>query len=127
MSMGRIRTILGFSVPPSIKEEVEQVAREERRTKSELFREVWRMYLAYRKRREQIDDAWVMKLIEEAKAEQTTNPMTQAELEAEDERLLRSAAKRAKKLGLFQGDETENEEAVNRIVHESRTKWRHGA
>jgi metal-responsive CopG/Arc/MetJ family transcriptional regulator len=47
--MSRITKILGFSVPPSMVEEVEQIAQEERRTKSELFREMLRVYQAYRK------------------------------------------------------------------------------
>jgi metal-responsive CopG/Arc/MetJ family transcriptional regulator len=49
--MSRTTKILGFSVPPSMVEEVEQIAQEERRTKSELFREMLRVYQAYRQHR----------------------------------------------------------------------------
>jgi metal-responsive CopG/Arc/MetJ family transcriptional regulator len=72
MSMARTTKILGFSVPPSMVEEVEQIAKEERRTKSELFREMLRVYRSYRKRRPgpQIDDEWVMQVIREVQKEE---------------------------------------------------------
>jgi len=47
--MGRITKVIGFSVPPALAEEIEQVAKAERRTKSELFREMFRVYQVYRK------------------------------------------------------------------------------
>ena len=50
--MGRITKVIGFSVPPALAEEVEQVAKAERRTKSELFREMFRVYQVYRRQRE---------------------------------------------------------------------------
>ena len=70
--MARTTKILGFSVPPSMVEEVEQIAKEERRTKSELFREMLRVYRSYRKRRPepQIDDEWVMQVIREVQKEE---------------------------------------------------------
>ena len=64
MDMSRIIKVLGFSVPPSV-EEVEQVAKAERRTKSELFREMFRVYKRYRQQREQDEECWVMNLIRE--------------------------------------------------------------
>ena len=36
--MARATKVVGFSVPPSVAEEVAQIAQEEHRTKSELFR-----------------------------------------------------------------------------------------
>lgn len=42
--MARTATTIGFSVPPEIAAEVEQMARLEGRTKSELFREMVRVY-----------------------------------------------------------------------------------
>ncbi|MGA3026581.1 MAG: ribbon-helix-helix protein, CopG family [Bryobacteraceae bacterium] len=62
--MSRTTRVLGFSVPPTLVEEVEQTARQERRTRSELFREMWRVYRRYRLLRDR--DRWVMTLIEEA-------------------------------------------------------------
>lgn len=49
-AMSRTTRVMGFSVPPRIAEEVEQIAREENRTKSELFREMLRVYKSYRNR-----------------------------------------------------------------------------
>jgi metal-responsive CopG/Arc/MetJ family transcriptional regulator len=46
--MSRITRVIGFSVPPTLAEEVERIAREEQRTKSELFREMLRVYRAHR-------------------------------------------------------------------------------
>jgi hypothetical protein len=47
--MTRTTKILGISVPPSIAKEYEKVAQEEHRTKSEMFREMFRFYQTYRK------------------------------------------------------------------------------
>ncbi|MFQ6015707.1 MAG: ribbon-helix-helix protein, CopG family [Anaerolineae bacterium] len=42
--MGRTTRVLNISVPPQMYEEIEQVAKEESRTKSELLREAFRQY-----------------------------------------------------------------------------------
>lgn len=42
--MARTAKTLGFSVPPSLKNEVERLAKQEGMTKSELFREMLRSY-----------------------------------------------------------------------------------
>lgn len=42
--MARNVTTIGFSVSPELKEEFERIARDEGRTKSELFREMLRRY-----------------------------------------------------------------------------------
>src|SRR5918999_1742624 len=52
MLMGR--KILGFSVPPLLAEEFEEIAKQERRSKSELFREMLRFYQRYRQQRAQV-------------------------------------------------------------------------
>jgi metal-responsive CopG/Arc/MetJ family transcriptional regulator len=64
--MGRSTKVIGFSVPPALAEEVEQVAKAERRTKSELFREMLRVYQHHRQQREREEERWVMELIREA-------------------------------------------------------------
>lgn len=46
--MGRTARTLGFSVPPAVAEEIDRLAAEEGRTKSELFREMVRVYRAHR-------------------------------------------------------------------------------
>jgi metal-responsive CopG/Arc/MetJ family transcriptional regulator len=55
MTMSRVTKIMGFSVPPSMAEEFESIAREERRTKSELFREMLRLYQTYRQHAAQVE------------------------------------------------------------------------
>ena len=65
--MGRVTKVIGFPVPPALAEEVEQVAKAARRTKSELFREMFRVYQCYRQQREQEEERWVIELIREAK------------------------------------------------------------
>jgi metal-responsive CopG/Arc/MetJ family transcriptional regulator len=93
---------VGFTVPPPMEEELEQMAKEEHRTKSELFREMVRVYRSYRKRHPEpeIDDEWVMQVLREAEEEEKRNPMTRAEfLKLEDE-LMRYGANQAKKMGI---------------------------
>ncbi len=113
--MGRTTKVLGFSVPPALVKEVEQVAKEERRTKSELFREMVRVYQRYRKKRDVDEERWVMELIREAKEEEEKNPMTEEEMLREDEELSRYGAQQAQKLGIKPRD-------VNRIIYESRKR-----
>jgi hypothetical protein len=63
----------------------------------------------------EFDDRWVANLIREAKAEEAAHPMSTEELLAEEERLVRARAKRAKELGI----KTDIRSAV-RIIHEYR-------
>lgn len=48
MSVTRMTRMVGFSIPPTMAEEFERMAEEEQRTKSELFREMFRVYRNYR-------------------------------------------------------------------------------
>ena len=113
MAMSRTTKILGFSVPPTLVDEVEQTARQERRTKSELFREMWRVYRRYSLQRDQDENRWVMNLIEEAKAEQVQNPMSAAEMLKESQRLSRYGARQAEKAGIKPKD-------TDRLIHDYR-------
>jgi hypothetical protein len=115
--MGRITKVIGFSVPPALAEEVEQVAKAERRTKSELFREMFRVYQVYRKQREQEEERWVMDLIREAQEEQEKNPMSPEDIVKELKNLAHDVSLQAKKRGIRPKD-------VNRIIDESRKRWR---
>jgi hypothetical protein len=117
MEMGRTTKILGFTVPPSMAKEVEQIAKVERRTKSELFREMFRVYKRYRVQRDQDDERWVMNLIREVEEEEQRRPMTPAELRKENAELARYGEAQSKKLGI-------REEDINRIIHEYRTQRR---
>src|ERR1700733_11802670 len=109
--MPRTTKILGFSVPPTVVKEVETLARQERRTKSELFREMVRVYVRYRNQRERDEEQTIEKLIREPQAEQARNPISIESLPAEDQRLARYGAQQAKKLGIKPKD-------INRLVHE---------
>lgn len=103
-------------------EEVEHLAKERRSTKSELFREMLRVFRSYHKKypEPEIDDEWVMQVIREAQEEQKQNPMTPAELVAEFKELARYGSQQAKKVGI----NVEDDAVVNRITHEERARRR---
>jgi hypothetical protein len=115
---GRITKVIGFSVLPTQAKEVEQLAKAERRTKSELFREMLRVYKRYRKQRDLAEDDWVMKLIWEAKEEQAENPMSVEDMLKESAELARYGAAQAKKLRIKEKD-------IPRIIQERRRKGAH--
>ena len=114
MATAQIKHV-GFTLPSPMEKEFDQIATEEHRTKSELFREMFRVYRSYRKRRPEpeIDDEWVMQVIAEAQEEQRQNPMTPDELVAEFKELAREGGERARQLGI-------KEEDIDRIIHEHR-------
>ena len=111
--MSRTTKIIGFSVPPMVIEEIENLARQERRTKSELFREMVRVYHRFRQQRDRDEERWVMNLIREAKAEQARQPMSVEEMLREDRQLARYGARQASKAGIKPRD-------IDRIIHERR-------
>jgi metal-responsive CopG/Arc/MetJ family transcriptional regulator len=115
MSMGRTTQILGFSVPPTVVKEVEDMAKEERRTKSELFREMVRVYRRYRSQRDRDEDRWIANLVAEARAEQARNPMSPEELLKESQRLAEFGERQAKRLGL-----KTDMRSINRMIYERR-------
>lgn len=69
---------LYFSVPPSLARQVASMAKAERRTKSELFREIVRVYRRYCAERDQAELQWVMKIVAETKAEEERSMRSQA-------------------------------------------------
>jgi metal-responsive CopG/Arc/MetJ family transcriptional regulator len=113
--MSRTTQILGFSVPPAVVKEVEALAKQERRTKSELFREMVRVYRRYRDQRDREEERWVMNLIDQAKAEEAKNPMSVEDMLKESYRLSKYGEQQAKKLGI-----KTDMRSINRIVHERR-------
>jgi len=113
--MSRTTKIMGFSVPPTVVREVENLARQERRTKSELFREMVRVYRRYRDRRDRDEARWIMGIIEEARAEQEKNPISIEDMLKESDRLSRYGARQARKLGIKPKD-------IDRIVHDYRAR-----
>lgn len=91
--------------------EAERLARRENRTMSELLREAFRHHRARGGNRTPDDLASILRIISDAKS----NPLSPKELGAEDRRLMKIGAARAKKVGIKEGD-------VVRIVHESRAR-----
>lgn len=115
--MARTTETIGFSVLPSVARQFERLAKTEQRTKSELFREMVRVYERYREQREEFDEEWALNVMREAQEEERLNPTSQKELEREDNELLRYGAAQAKKLGIKDKD-------VDRIIHEHRKQRR---
>jgi metal-responsive CopG/Arc/MetJ family transcriptional regulator len=113
--MSRTTKIIGFSVPPVVVKEVENLARQERRTKSELFREMVRVYRRYREQRDRDERRWIMGIIEEARAEQEKDPISIEDMLKESDRLSRYGARQARKLGIKPKD-------IDRIVHDRRVR-----
>jgi metal-responsive CopG/Arc/MetJ family transcriptional regulator len=111
--MSRTTQILAFSVPPTVVKEIETLAKQERRTKSELFREMVRVYQRYRAQRELDEQHWVENVIAEAKAEQSKHPISVEEMHKESDRIARYGERQAKKLGIKPKD-------ISRLVHEYR-------
>lgn len=122
MSTTQTMKHVGFTVPPPIAEEFEQTAQKEHRTKSELFREMFRVYRSYRKKQPEpeIDDEWVMQVIREAQEEEKRNPMTREDILRESKSLAEYGARQAKKLGI----NVDDDKVINHIVHEERAQWR---
>jgi metal-responsive CopG/Arc/MetJ family transcriptional regulator len=56
MSTVRTTKIVGFSMPPQMEKELQEMAKEEHRTKSELFREMVRFYRTYSKHVDQAEE-----------------------------------------------------------------------
>ncbi len=50
--MSRQTKVLGFSLPPEMAKEYEDLAKKERKTKSELFREMIELYKQFREEKE---------------------------------------------------------------------------
>lgn len=67
--MARTTKVVGFTVPSSMAEELEQMAREEQRTKSELFRAMFRVYRTYRKQIAQAEEERLTEIVQAASRE----------------------------------------------------------
>jgi hypothetical protein len=115
---------VGFTVPPPMEEELEQMAKEEHRTKSEFFRRMFTLYRTYRKQLEQAEEEQFQRMVDEAIAEglrEKENPtMTDEEYWREFQELAQAGAEQAKKLGI----NVEDDEVVNRMVHNVRARAR---
>jgi len=117
MTMARISKNLGFTVPPRMAEEFERVAVEEGSTKSELFRRMFRLYQSYRtpiKKRFEVTDEWVERLILEAQEEERRNPISAEEFAASIKSAQQYGAERLKALGIT------SEEQLDEILYAER-------
>ena len=115
--MARATKVVGFSVPPNVAEEVAQIAQEEHRTKSELFREMLRVYQRFRHHRDRDEARWVQELIQEAQDDHARHPMTAQERLHEEAELARYGADQARHLGITPPD-------IPRIIAASRKRHR---
>lgn len=113
--MSRTSKVLAVSVPPATLQQFNAIARSRRSTKSELFREMFRLYQRYRSQSELEEEIDIMKVIEEVKAEEAIRPTPLEELRREDAELRAYGQKQAKKLGIKAKD-------INRIVREHRAE-----
>jgi hypothetical protein len=85
--MGRATKVVGVFAPPAVTEEVAQLAREEHRTKSEIFQEMLRVCQRFRHYRDRDEERWVQELIQEDQDEHAHHPMTVQKMLHEDAKL----------------------------------------
>src|SRR5262245_48972566 len=116
--MSRVTETIGFSVPPPIARRVERMAKAERRTKSELFREMVRVYERYSAERERFDASWVTRVLEETQAAERRHPTPPEAMKRDSEELRRYGVAHAKKLGIKTKD-------VDTVIHAHRARRRH--
>ena len=102
---------ISITFPARMAREAERLAKRENRTMSELLREAFRHYLTRGDNHTSDDLASILRIIADARG----NPLSPKELKAEDRRLMKIGAARAKKVG-------SNERDVVRLVHESRAR-----
>jgi metal-responsive CopG/Arc/MetJ family transcriptional regulator len=117
---------VGFTVPPAMAEEIEQMAKKEHRTKSEFFRRMFTLYRTYRKQLEEAEEEQFERMIDEVIAEalkaqeEGRSLMTDEEFTRESKRLMEYGAKKAKELGI----DVENDEVINQMVRNVRARQR---
>ncbi len=68
--------VIGFSVPRDTAKLMDTIAKKEQRTKSELFREMFRVWSIYRKREDRMWDEQIADIIDEVNAEKTAGKTT---------------------------------------------------
>ncbi|MGH8558087.1 MAG: ribbon-helix-helix protein, CopG family [Methylococcales bacterium] len=114
--MTRASKNIGFTVPPGMADEFEEVALEEGSTKSELFRRMFRVYRAYRKELAKAEEVKLTELVARAMQE-AMQPMDAAAILAEEDRLQRYGSAQAGRMGVTEAD-------IDRIVYGARKKAR---
>ncbi len=99
MSMSRTYKTVGFSIPPAIAERIERTAVARNMTRSELFREMFRVWERETRLDPDSDEA-ILKLAAEEKEKERLNPTTVEERLREFEEIRRNLLERAQSLGL---------------------------
>ncbi len=99
MPITRTYKTIGFSVPPGIAAQINDQAKKLQLTKSEFFRDMYRVWRE-KKERDQIFTSMVTKAIAEAEEEKRTNPKTPKEILDDMEDMAETLSERAKTLGL---------------------------
>lgn len=97
--MARTYKTVGFSIPPQIVERIERTVRERNMTKSELFREMFRVWEKGERLDSDSDEA-VLRLAAEEKEKERLNPTTVEERLREFEEIRRNLLERAQSLGI---------------------------
>ncbi len=92
--------VIGFSVPRDTAQQMDKIAKTEQRTKSELFREMFRVWNVYRKREDQMWDECIADIIDEVNAERASGAnLTVTAMHTEFEELSENLQSNIKKRG----------------------------
>ena len=97
--MARTYKTVGFSIPPAIAERIERTAVARNMTRSELFREMFRVWERETRLDPDSDEA-ILKLAAEEKEKERLNPTMVEERLREFEEIRRNLLERAQSLGL---------------------------
>jgi hypothetical protein len=106
--------IIGFSVPPETFRVIQGLADSEGRSKSELFREMIRVYLLFRERKLRDETHWIDEIIEQAQEEKHQEGFALKEEQKELKKLQRYGARKAKQLGI------KSDKDIAMMMHEAR-------
>ncbi len=98
--MARTYKTVGFSIPPAIAERIERTAKARNMTRSELFREMFRVWEKDALLDPDSDEA-ILKLAAEEKEKERLNPTTVEERLREFEEIRRNLLERAQSLGII--------------------------
>jgi hypothetical protein len=101
----KVTKVVGFSVPPSLYSELVFIAKEEQKTKSELFRDMFYIYKRFRNTQRIQEEHLIRELIAEGKREKKA--FTKEQEEAEYQELLSYGTAQAKKSGLTSEEDME--------------------
>lgn len=98
--MSKNYQVIGFSVPKDTAKKMDTIAKTEQRTKSELFREMFRVWNIYRKREDQMWDDQISEIIAEVNAEKKNGKtLSEKELHTEFGALSKIVQKGVKRSG----------------------------